>query len=284
MRNNHTLHLAVIGDPIAHSKSPAIHSAVMEELRLPYRYSSYRVKKGELPQFLELVKKEHIDGFNITMPHKTDIIPFLDEIDREAQRYQSVNTVKVENGRLYGYSTDADGYAASLRDAGFPLQGKRVVFLGAGGVVNTLARKAAYEGAANVAILNRTEAKAKEICALISAETDVPVSSADMSPESLCRYAKSADILINATPLGMHGIAQNFADLSFVRELREGAFVSDLIYNPAETLLLKTARERGLATLNGLGMLLYQAFLADEIYTGINFDFAQMKKQIEAKI
>ncbi len=276
--------LAVIGDPIAHSKSPAIHSAVMEELKIPYTYSSFQVRKGNLPNFLKLAKEREIHGFNVTMPHKADIIPFLDEIDEEARRYQAVNTVKAEGGKLYGYNTDADGYTAALRDAGNDFAGKTVVILGAGGVVTTLARKAAYEGAGRVCILNRTLAHADAIAALVTAETGIKAESAGFDTEILNRYASQADLLINATPLGMHGVKHDFENLEFVHKLKKNAFISDLIYNPSETNLLEAARERGIPTLNGLGMLLYQAFLADQIYTGVTFSFADMKMRIVNKI
>ncbi len=278
------LNLAVIGDPIAHSKSPVIHSSVMEELKIPYSYSSFQVKKGELAEFLKLAIEKDIHGFNITMPHKADIIPFLDDIDEEAKRYQAVNTVKVENGKLYGYNTDADGYTVALRDAGGSFAGKNVVILGAGGVVTTLARKAAYEGAEKVSVLNRTLANAEAVATLVTSETGVKTESANFSTETLKRYAAQTDLLINATPLGMHGVSYDFEDFSFVYELKPEVLVSDLIYNPSETNLLKAAREHGCTTLNGLGMLLYQAFLADQIYTGTTFSFSDMKTRIENKV
>lgn len=278
------LNLAVIGDPIAHSKSPVIHSYVMEELNIPYTYSSFQVKKGELSDFLKLAREKEIHGFNITMPHKADIIPFLDEIDEEARRYQAVNTVQIANGKLYGYNTDADGYTAALRDTGVTFEGRHVVILGAGGVVTTLARKAAYEKAERVSILNRTLANAEAVAALVTAETGIKAESAGFDAETLKCYAAQADLLINATPLGMHGVAHNFIDFSFVQSLKNGVLVSDLIYNPSETSLLKAARAKGHPTLNGMGMLLYQAFLADQIYTGIKFSFSDMKRRIENRI
>lgn len=278
------LNLAVIGDPISHSKSPIIHSTVLEELKIPYTYSSFQVKKGELEQFLKLAKEKEIHGFNITMPHKADIIPFLDEIDEEARRYQAVNTVKIDNGKLYGYNTDADGYTTALRDAGSDFTGKHVVILGAGGVVTTLARKAAYENAVKISILNRTIENAETIAALVSAETGIKTDSAGFDTVTLKKYAEQADLLINATPLGMHGVTQDFTDLCFVQCLKPNVMVSDLIYNPTETNFLKAAREHGCPTVNGLGMLLYQAFLADQIYTGLSFSFSNMKQRIENKI
>ena len=270
------IRLAVIGDPIAHSLSPVVHSAALERLGISFAYEKIQVKKNGLESFLRYAAEKKIDGFNLTMPHKVDILPYLYEIDREAERFQSVNTVKVEDGKLYGYNTDAEGYKAALAVTGRRLKGSRVVILGAGGVVRTLALKAAFEEAASIQILNRTALKAETIASMVWQRTGMEVAAGELNDAVLEEACKSCDILIQATPLGMQGIDQNFRNFAFLDALPKGALVSDLIYQPDRTLLLHKAEERGLATLNGLGMLIFQALLADRIYTGTEFPMTEL--------
>lgn len=268
--------LAVIGDPIGHSLSPDVHSAALEALDIPYAYEKVRVKKGELEAFLRYAKAAGIDGFNLTMPHKVDILPYLYGIDQEAERYQSVNTVRVREGKLYGYNTDADGYMAALSMTGKGFRDSRVVILGAGGVVRTLALKAAWEGAREICVLNRTAAKAEAVCRAVTEKTGARIFAGTLERQAICDACVDCDILLNATPLGMHGVTDNFSDFSFLDALPEHALVSDLIYNPERTELLQEAERRGLTTLNGLGMLIFQALLADRIYTDVNFDMKRV--------
>lgn len=276
--------LAVIGCPISHSKSPVIHTSVMKELGIEYEYNAVEVREGELESFVKRVRTENIDGFNITMPHKTEIMKYLDELDVEAERYNSVNTVRNKNGKLYGYNTDADGYVMSLKEYETEFRDKNVLILGAGGVVNTLSLKAVYENANSITILNRTTEKAKRICDFVESLTGRKLKFGGFETEIIANNAKTADIIINATPLGMHGIEADYSDLSFFKELKNGAVVSDLVYNPEETSFLKAAREKGFKTFNGLGMLIYQALLADRIYTETDFDLIDMKKKIYDRV
>ncbi len=276
--------LAVIGDPIEHSLSPLVHGGVMDELGIPYTYEKIQVKKGELPGFLSYVKEKGITGFNLTMPHKVDIIPYLDEMDEEAQLFDSVNTVKVEDGKLLGYNTDALGYVMSLKSKGYTVQNSRVVILGAGGVVRTLGLKFATEGAKEIRICNRTVEKAEEIAQSVQNRTGVPVFADDFSPKTIANIGKKCDIFVNATPLGMHGISGEFEDLSFVEVLPKSSLVSDLIYHPAKTKLLQKAEKQGLATINGLGMLIYQGILADELYLDKKLDREKIFEKVSLRI
>lgn len=266
------LNLAVIGDPIAHSLSPMVHGAALEALKVPYTYQKVQVKKGELKDFLAYAKEQKIDGFNLTMPHKVDILPYLTEMDESAKRFEAVNTVKVKDGKLYGYNTDAKGYTVALNHAGYQFKESRVLILGAGGVVRTLALEAAFQGAKEIRILNRTEAKAEEIVSSIQAKVAIAISGGCLAKEELNCGCEACDIFINATPLGMHGMEEDFQDVSFLEHLPKHALVSDLIYNPQTTTLLRRAKDLSLATLNGMGMLIYQALLADQIYLDDSFD------------
>ncbi len=272
--------LAIIGDPIEHSLSPLVHGGVMEVLGVPYAFEKVRVKQGELEKFLDYAKKEEITGFNLTMPHKMDVIPFLDEIDEEASLFGAVNTVKIENGKFLGFNTDALGYTMALESMGYSFQGSRVVILGAGGVVRTLALKAANCGAKEIHICNRTKDKAGEIALSVNQKTGVPVFAEEFSVDAIAKVGKTCDIFINGTPLGMHGVDQEFEDLSFLESLPKTALISDLIYNPSKTKLLGLAEKKGYPVLNGLGMLIYQGILADEIFLGKTLDKNKVYQKI----
>ena len=278
------IRLAVIGDPIDHSLSPLVHSTILENLGIDYEYEKVQVKKGELESFLEYAKEKKFDGFNLTMPHKVDILPYLWEIDEEAERYGAVNTVKVKDGKLYGYNTDADGYVQSIKTLGIEIDKKNVVIMGAGGVVQTLALKTAIEGANEISIMNRTLSKAEEISKMVEIKTEKKCDFGGLEVTQLKEKMTNCHILINATPLGMHSVNKDFEDLSFINELPKGAVVSDLIYNPQKTTLLKKTEQLGYKTINGLGMLIFQAILADKIYLESDFDINKVYNNVIEKI
>ena len=275
------INLAVIGDPIEHSLSPKIHSFVMEQLNIPYTYQAIQVKKGELEPFVERVKRENINGFNITMPHKVDIIPYLDWIDRDAEYYHSVNTVKVDGGRLLGYNTDGGGFVRSLDDVDVAAAGKEILFLGSGGVVNTLSQKLALEDASKIVILNKELDMAENVCEMLNEKFDINCEFSDLEFNTISEKIKSADIIINATPLGMEGFSHDWESCEFLKHAKSDALIADLIYNPRETKLLSAAKKLKLKTLNGLGMLIYQALLSDEIYLERKFEFGQIAQELE---
>ena len=275
------LRLDVVGDPIDHSKSPLIHETVLKSLKLPYEYRKVRIEKGHLAEYLHEVAKNQINGFNLTMPHKQDIIPYLDFIDDEARIFDSVNTVCAKDGKLYGYNTDGRGFVYAMTEAGYTAKDKNIVILGAGGVVSTIALKMEMEGANKITILNRTLSAATAIAENIDKTETV---TGTLTYENMVDAAKDCDILVNCTPLGMHGVGHDFEDLTFLSQLKPGALVYDLIYNPEETSLLKAAKKLGFKTLNGLGMLIYQGLLADELFLKRSLSFADYKEKIENKL
>ncbi|MBQ7097497.1 MAG: shikimate dehydrogenase [Clostridia bacterium] len=276
--------LAVIGDPIAHSLSPVIHTTVLEELGIDYTYQKIRIPKGELPHFLKSEECLGMKGFNLTMPHKQDVMPHLHYIDRDAQIFDAVNTVKVEGTKLLGYNTDGAGCLRAIEEKGYKCKGKNTVIFGAGGVVSTVALKLALEEAKSIVILNRTPETAKKLAQNISNRTGKVITTDALTTDVMTRYCEDCDILINGTPLGMEGIDSDFEDFSFLKALPKEALVHDLIYKPEMTNLLKSANTMGLNTLNGLGMLIYQGLLADEIFMDITLDFPYFKNKIENKI
>lgn len=267
------MRLAVIGDPIEHSLSPAIHLPVLQEYCESPVYDKVHVERGGLDEWVQQVRENGINGFNVTMPHKSEIMRFLDEIHPEAELFGSVNTVVNRGGRLCGYNTDAEGFVAALIGCGVSVPGAAVLILGAGGSAGALSLKLAMDGAKSVTILNRSADKALKIAASINKyapETKASTGGFDLS--AISEHCKNADILINATPLGLEGTGTQFGDLSFMESLPDTAFVSDLIYNPPMTELLRKAESLGLAYQNGLDMLIYQAVIADEYYLDMEID------------
>lgn len=268
--------LCVIGDPIVHSKSPLIQNAMISALGLDYIYLCQKVPRGETERWLRCADFSGYAGFNATMPHKAALALLMDELDPLASACGAVNTVCIKDGKYYGYNTDGAGFLRALLDLGVDAAGKRALLLGAGGAAKAVAAALAGAGA-HVTVANRTVEKAEGICEIDPARM-VP---AGLEKEELCRLAKESEILVNCTSLGMAGTGTDFDDLSFVEALPEGAAVCDAIYAPAETSLLKKAREKGHPAMNGMGMLLHQAILALEYFTGESLDRSRARAAAE---
>ena len=250
----------VIGDPVLHSKSPAIHNEIIGVIGAEAEYLCQPIKSEELEGFLADMRAGKWDGCNVTMPHKGAVIPHLDWVDEGAARCGAVNTICNRNGKLYGYSTDGGGFCRMVAQSGVSVEGKTVLLLGAGGAAKSIAWALGQAGAAKLICANRTVSKAEELCNLMP-EIMEP---AAFDGETLCRLAAGSQIVVNATSLGMDGVAGQFEDFRFVEALPEETAVFDVIYHPARTELLRHAQQRGLKTRNGLGMLLHQAILALE--------------------
>lgn len=274
---NTTRKLCVIGDPVLHSKSPLIQNTMLTALGLDYVYLCQPVEKGSLPQWLQAAKAAGYGGFNATMPHKEDLVPLMDVLDADAVLYGAVNTVCIQNGKLYGYNTDGRGFVRALEDLGVAPRGKRVVLLGAGGAAKAVALKLVEQGVSALTVCNRSGEKASALCA----HSDV-MSTATFDPYSLIRAAEGADILVNCTSLGMAG--GQFDDFAFLEALPPMAVVCDLIYHPAETELLRRAKAGGHTAMNGLGMLIHQAVFALEHFTGQTLDGGAMRARVEAAL
>ncbi len=267
--------LCVIGWPVSHSKSPLIHNTMISALALDYEYLCQPVRPGELAAFLDRAKAEGYAGFNATMPFKEELLPYLDGLDPLAEKLGAVNTVCIKEGKLYGYNTDCPGYIAALRGVGFEPTGKHALLLGAGGAAKAVALGLAEAGA-TVTVANRTA----EIAAAVAALAPSFMSTIPWTAEALARTAGEADLLVNCTSLGMAGQGE-FGDLSFLEALPQGALVSDLIYHPPETALLRAAKALLHPTVNGLPLLMHQAILALEHVTATPLDAAAMAALLE---
>lgn len=264
---------AVIGDPVAHSRSPQMHNAAFRRLGLSARYFAVRVKKEDLGAFVEDAKK-HLAGFNITVPHKQNILPFLDEIEPAARLAQSVNTVKIRpDGTLYGCSTDGYGFETAVRAEGGPaLAGASICFIGCGGVVPALACHAAAAGAKDIRIVNRTPGKAEELARRIAEgfpQIRTAAASLDKTGPLLC----GADLTVQCTSLGLKEDDPMPCDPEL---LSRDTFFFDLIYR--ETGMLAWARKHGLRCGNGLDMLLYQGAESFRIWTGLDAPLDAMRE------
>lgn len=264
--------LCVIGDPVGHSKSPLIQNTMIEALGLDYVYLSRRILKEDTALWLKQAKAEGYAGFNATMPHKEALVPLVDELGADAKRFGSVNTVCIKNNKIYGYSTDGQGFLRALEEIGVLVPGKRVTILGAGGAAKAVALKLAQVGAERVTVCNRTPWRAEELCK----QNAAVLRPAGLDIGTLSRLAEESDLLINCTSLGMEGVTGQFEDFSFLDALPPCAAVCDLIYAPAETELLARARSRGHRTMNGLGMLIHQAILSLELFADIVIDAPAM--------
>ena len=277
--HNTSRKLCVIGDPVLHSKSPLIQNTMLAALGLDYIYLCQSVPRGETETWLRCAAFCGYAGFNATMPHKEALVPRMDELDEDARMYGAVNTVCLREGRCYGYNTDGRGFLAALEQAGVATRGQNVLILGAGGAAKAVAPKLCQAGdARQVVVANRTVEKAAALCAGAEKGRMIPVG---FSPEELRRAAEQCDLLVNCTNLGMEGTGGQFSDFSFLEALPSHAAVCDVIYAPAETELLRRARERGLRTLNGLGMLIWQAVFALEHFTQTRIDGKAMVPLVE---
>ncbi|WP_409301808.1 shikimate dehydrogenase [Peribacillus sp. SCS-155] len=269
----------VIGDPISHSVSPDIHNDAFSRYNLNSFYHHFHVTPTKLEDAVKGMKAIGVRGFNVTIPHKTAIIPHLDEVDETARAIGAVNTVVNRNGRFVGYNTDGFGYLLALKEEyNQSLDDKRILLIGAGGAARGIYCTLVKEGIANVDIANRTVEKAKELVNDCPYENHTRVFSIHEAETNLNQY----DILINTTPEGMSPHTERMP--LQLHKLKNDAFVSDIIYNPLKTKLLEAAEQKQAMIQNGLGMFAFQAALAFEIWTGIFPEVERMKQIVLNKL
>ena len=218
-------------------------------------------------------------GLNVTIPHKEAVLPFLDEISREARLIGAVNTILIKEGRLIGHNTDGEGYLRSLKkELSFSPRGKRVVLLGAGGAARALLTSFCLKGVKELTLVNRTPSRAATLTKEFQKKFPrVKVRAHSLKGKNLCPLFQRSDLLINATRVGLKN--EKFSSLP-LKELPTHAIVSDIIYKPAMTPLLKEARGLGYKIHPGLGMLLHQGALSFELWTGKKAPFSIMKRAV----
>lgn len=260
----------LLGSPVAHSISPQMHNESFRQLGLDYVYTAFDVPPERLREAVDALKLLNVRGFNLTMPHKTAIMEMLDSLTPAAKLAQAVNTVTYENGKLIGHTTDGIGYMRSVEDAGFSIIGKNMTLLGAGGAATAICTQAALDGVKKIYMFKRKNASwntAQEFADKVNRTTDCQVSLLDIQNQTQLRLAlDDSAILTNATNVGM---APDLTSSPIPSSLLDShLIVSDIIYNPKETRLLKDAKEAGCSTMNGLYMLLYQGAASFECWTG----------------
>src|SRR5213594_1818257 len=267
----------LLGNPVEHSLSPAIHNAAFEKLGLNFVYLAFRVEDiaGAIRGIRAL---GNVRGFSVIIPH-------LDEVETTARHIGSVNTIVVEKGKLTGYNTDATGALRALRDGGARLDGQRVLMLGSGGAARAtafaLAADPAGTGIAGLTILGIDEPEQQGLVRDLRARTRLPVEDGPISEEALRRGIRDSAILIHCTPLGMHPKVEETCVPAAL--LNPHLTVMDIVYNPPETRLLREAKAAGCRTIRGLEMFLHQAVAQFELWTQLAAPADVMRAVLESR-
>jgi len=260
---------AVIGDPIEHSISPQLHNTLSWQLGINMAYIPLRVDKAYLGKALETFKALGFIGINVTVPHKQHVIEYLDEVTEDAKLAGAVNTIEFRDGKLTGYNTDISGFVRMFKsEAGTGFRERDVVILGAGGAARGVCIGIIRDGAKRISIANRTLSRAEQLAEELNNLKKGSASACLLNSREMKKAIQHADIIINTTSVGMYPHTEcNPLDEDIV--FRENQIVCDLIYNPFETCLLKSARLSGCLTINGLGMLIYQGVHSFEIWNKV---------------
>jgi len=266
----------LIGYPVKHSMSPLMHNYAFKEQGLDYKYSLKDVPPEKLKDAVDSLREPDVIGANVTIPHKSKIIGYLDEVTAEADNIGAVNKIIKKNDTLIGTNTDASGGVRAIKEVYEKLDRAKVLILGAGGASRALSYKLAPK-VSRLTILNRTRRKALDLAEYLSEKTGVQVKGGGL--EELEKRIKEADILINATSVGMSPNTQRSpVPTEF---LHSDLLVYDLVYNPMETRLLREAKEKGCKVLSGVKMLVYQGAIAYEMWTGRQPPVEQMIKVVQ---
>lgn len=262
--------LGVIGDPIEHSLSPLMHNAAIDKLGLNYIYLPFHVKPEFLEGAVKSLKALEIRGINVTIPHKVTIMEYLDEIDEAALDIGAVNTVVNDNGKLKGYNTDGAGYIQSLTsETGFDPKDKSILVLGAGGASLAVITALLSKHPKSLHIVNRTQNKAQALAEKFSKKyPNIDIVAEDLEDWIREGLSVKYDLVVNTTSIGMKGEIPKMVLPFKVDQLPPHAIVSDIVYSPFETPMLKEANDIGLKTHYGLGMLLHQGAIAFKLFTG----------------
>jgi shikimate dehydrogenase len=265
---------AVLGDPIGHSMSPVMHNDLFSFYNIDADYLPFQVKEEDLHDAVKGLKAIGVGGFNVTVPHKSKIIPFLDGVDELAANIGAVNTVVNENGQLIGYNTDGPGFLQGLYNYLPKIAGQKVIIIGAGGAARAIYLTLAKEKPLVLDIANRTLEKAWGLIKDCPYSVSSRACSFDEASESLADY----DLVIQTTLIGMS--PKIYEQPIPLNNLRKQTVICDIIYNPLETQFLTEARLKGASIQNGLDMFVYQGALAFEKWTGIFPDILRMRDNV----
>ena len=282
----HTELIGLMAYPIRHSSSPAMHNAAFAKLGLDYAYLAFEVDNDSLEGAVQGIRSLKLVGSNVSMPNKTVVHKYLDKLSPAAEMCGAVNTIVNEDGVLTGHITDGTGYMMSLKDNGVDVIGKKMTIVGAGGAATAIEIQAALDGVAEISIFNRKDefwANAEETVRKINEKTNCKAQLFDLADlDKLKEERASSYLFTNATGMGMKPLeGQTYIpDKSF---LRPDLIVSDVVYYPRETELLRMAKEVGCKTMNGLGMMLFQGAAAFKMWTGEDMPIEYMKEKLDIK-
>lgn len=267
---------ALIGDPIDHSMSPTIQNAAFRSTRLNAIYIPFRVESSGLRFAIQGMKFLGVRGFNVTTPHKTAMLRYLDEVETKAAEIKSINTVKSVGGTLTGFNTDGAGALNALREAGVSPDGKSILLFGAGGAARAIAHTLARQRC-EINIVNRTISRAQRLANLLRVKFGIEANCVSISSRSLRRQVESADIILNASSMGMDG-NENLP--VHKKWFRSDQCVFDIVYRPVRTSLLRNALLSRARTINGLDMLVNQGACSYTIWTGKKAPISEMRRSI----
>ena len=279
--SGHTRLLALIGSPVDLSGSPAMYNYSFEKLGLDYAYAAFDIKKEDVAEAIAAMKVFKMRGLNVTMPCKMEAAKYMDALSPAARMIGAVNTIVNDNGKLTGHITDGEGFVNNLKDHDVDIKGKKMTIIGGGGAATAIQVQCAIDGARELSIFKRNDAsltRTLEIAETIRASVpDCVVNVFDTADvEKMTAEILDSDILVNGTIVGMKPMDTEspVKDLSaFHKEL----VVCDIVYNPIETKLLKTAKEAGCKCIGGKGMLLWQGVSAFKLFTGMDMPVEEVK-------
>ena len=279
--NAQTQFCGVIGNPVEHSLSPAIHNAAFHQLGVNCVYLAWRVEAiGEAINGLRALG--NFRGASVTIPHKVSAMPFLDQVEPTAANIGAINTIVADHGRLTGYNTDSTGALRALKDGGAQLRGRHIVVLGSGGAARAIAFGLASEsGAERLTILGVDEQERATLAADVRSKTSLAVDDRHLDDETLRTILPEAQVLIHCTPLGMHPKID--ATCVPASMLHRGLAVMDIVYNPRETRLLREAKQSGCMIIPGLEMFLNQAAAQCELWTNRPAPLEVMRAVLESR-
>ena len=264
---------AVIGDPIDHSLSPTIHNAAYRELELECTYIAYRVLQGDLATGIESLKKIKIAGFNITIPHKIEMMRYLDNVDITCEKIGAVNTVLNDDGILRGFNTDMDGFLEPIKRKEIPIKDSKILLLGAGGASRAIVAGFQKEGARDITIVNRTKENGEKLAEF---SKQIGLNSRSIYIEEINVLDSKFDFIVNASSLGLNGEENIIPN----KLMDEQTTVYDIVYKPLRTDLINSAKEKNCKIIYGYEMLLGQAIRSFEIWLDQKAPYEAMKRSI----
>lgn len=279
--NGHTTLLGFFADPAAHSKSPLMYNTAFEKLGINSVYLAFQIDQKHLKDAVSSMRTLKMRGANVSMPNKNAVIQYLDVLSPEARLCGAVNTIVNDNGILTGHNTDGKGAILALQSKGQNISEKKLVILGAGGAGAAILTQAALDGASEISVFVREKSLSKTMDLIGNIKKKTPCSISLFPVEHLSvlkQELETAHILINATSVGMEHSEKSRSLIPDETYFHKDLFVMDIIYSPAQTVLLQMADHFGCRTMNGLGMLLYQGAAAFKLYTGEELPLEDVKK------